>query len=72
MRSAQFSFNFGVMNQHRTSVNDSPQISDMDLKELCRIADACELSVLRRLVGLPVRGRVAARIDRAIFSRLAP
>lgn len=41
----------------------TPIIADGVLAELAEKASACRYSVLRRYVGLPVRGRVAARID---------
>jgi hypothetical protein len=47
--------------------NESPRIiTESTLEIVERETDACRVSVLRRVVGLPVRGRVGQRIDRAL------
>ena len=49
------------------AIPSSAIISDDELIDVAVRAEATVASVLRRLVGLPVRGRVSARID-AILS----
>ncbi len=41
-------------------------VSDATIRAIAREASADERSVLRRLVGLPVRGLARGRIDRVI------
>lgn len=48
----------------------APRVTDEDISAIIEIAEAHEISVYRRLLSLPVRGRVAARIDRCIELRL--
>jgi hypothetical protein len=43
-----------------------PILSDDELVAMARRADADTVSVLRRLVGLPVRGRAGERVDAAL------
>jgi hypothetical protein len=48
-------------------MNEQPRITDELLDQIAdRDAEVARISVLRRLVGLPVRGRAGARIDRAL------
>ena len=49
--------------------NETP-ITDVDVHDIANRADVCERSVLRRLSGLPVRGRAGARIDRILNERI--
>ena len=44
----------------------APRIDDRTVDSIVEEADADRRSVIRRLVGLPVRGRAGARIDRAL------
>jgi len=45
-------------------------LTDRDVETLAREADVDPRTVVRRLAGLPVRGRVGVRVDRAIAARL--
>jgi hypothetical protein len=40
------------------------RISDRDIRDIAEAADVRERSVLRRIAGLPVKGRAGVRIDR--------
>lgn len=44
-------------------------INDETLKEISTEASAAAVSVLRRLAGLPVRGRAQGRIDAVLQAR---
>jgi hypothetical protein len=44
----------------------APSISDRTVQAIADRADVDPRSVVRRLAGLPVRGRTGARIDRVI------
>ena len=46
-------------------------VTDEVVGEIAKLADVDARSVVRRLAGLPVRGRVGARIDRVIAERLS-
>jgi hypothetical protein len=46
-----------------------PLVTDEVLAEICREADVIPASALRRICGLPVRGRVGRRIDAALAKR---
>lgn len=52
---------------HRRSA--TRPITDADLHAIADAARAHERSILRRVVGLPVRGRVAEVIDRELTAR---
>jgi len=45
-------------------------INDAVVREIAEEADTDERSVVRRIAGLPVRGRAGKRIDRILASRL--
>jgi hypothetical protein len=46
--------------------HEAPRISKQTVEQIAAKADCDERSVIRKLAGLPVRGRVGARVDRAI------
>ena len=46
--------------------NDDSRITDEAIVQIAESAGASELTVMRRLLGLPVRGRVGLRVDEAI------
>jgi hypothetical protein len=46
--------------------DDAQSITDESIVDMARSAGASELTVMRRLLGLPVRGRVGLRVDEAI------
>lgn len=48
----------------------TPRITDADVDAIASASYADRRTVLRRLVGLPVRGRAAERVDAAIRARL--
>lgn len=52
-----------------TTQRGSRIITDEDISAVTEAARAHERSVLRRVLGLPVRGRVAADIDRELVAR---
>lgn len=56
---------FAMSEPHRTP----PPITDRLLDELERERVGARISILRRLVGLPVRGITGERIDRALAAR---
>jgi hypothetical protein len=41
-------------------------IDEQLLREAQRRTDAHQVTIMRRMLGLPVRGRVAARVDRVL------
>jgi hypothetical protein len=45
------------------------EIDDQVVEDIARAADVDTRSVIRRLAGLPVRGRVGARVDRELALR---
>jgi hypothetical protein len=45
---------------------ENPRVDDALVATLAQAADVDERSVIRRLAGLPVRGRAGRRIDRAL------
>lgn len=49
--------------------NNEPQVTDSLVDDVVEATEAAPITVLRRLVGLPVRGRVAGRIDRELAAR---
>jgi len=49
--------------------NESARVTDEFVADVRREADACDPSIYRRLLGLPVRGRTGARIDRVLAAR---
>jgi hypothetical protein len=53
------------------STTTESEISDEAVDAIARDADVDRRTVIRRLAGLPVRGRVGARVDRALAARRA-
>jgi hypothetical protein len=49
---------------------DRPAITDELVEEIVEESETCERSVMRRLLGLQVRGRAGERVDREIAARL--
>jgi hypothetical protein len=49
--------------------HETPPVDDALVAAVARDADVDERSVIRRLAGLPVRGRAGRRIDRALQAR---
>ena len=47
-------------------MNYEKRISDDDISKIAVAAEAHERTVMRRLLGLPVRGHVAKRVDRLL------
>lgn len=45
------------------------RITDETIREVAASASACERTVFRRLLGLPVRGLAAERVDRVLRER---
>lgn len=46
--------------------HDGRSIDDATVRKIADLAEVDPRSVLRRLVGLPVRGRTGVRVDRCI------
>jgi hypothetical protein len=54
--------------EHGSSSTDESKRSPTDdfVRLVCELSDADMRSVLRRMLGMPVRGRAQARIDHAL------
>jgi hypothetical protein len=52
--------------------HEAPRIDDAAVALLAEQLEVDKRTIVRRLAGLPVRGRVGARIDRALAEHLTP
>lgn len=55
----------------RTMLN-APVLDEATVRDIARKADVDERSVIKRLAGLPVKGRAGARIEAVLAALLEP